>query len=32
LEQRFSSAGSGTGWRLREMGKLMHPLGQTVSG
>ena len=28
LEQRFSSAGSGTGWRLREMGKLMHPLGQ----
>jgi Protein of unknown function (DUF2490) len=29
LEQRFSSAGSGTGWRLREMGKLMHPLGQS---
>jgi len=28
LEQRFSSAGSGTGVRLREMGKLIHPLGQ----
>jgi len=27
LEQRFHSAGSDTGWRLREMGKLMHPLG-----
>lgn len=28
LEQRFHSAGSDTGWRLRELGKLMHPLGQ----
>jgi hypothetical protein len=27
LEQRFHSAGSDTGWRFREMGKLMHPLG-----
>jgi hypothetical protein len=27
LEQRFSSAGSDTGWRFREMGKLMQPLG-----
>lgn len=27
LEQRFHSAGSGTGVRLREMGKLMQPLG-----
>ena len=27
LEQRFNSAGSGTGVRLREMGKLMQPLG-----
>jgi hypothetical protein len=26
LEERFSSAGSGTGVRLREMGKLMQPL------
>jgi hypothetical protein len=27
LEQRFHSAGSGTGVRLRELGKLMQPLG-----
>jgi hypothetical protein len=27
LEQRFNSAGSGTAWRFREMGKLMQPLG-----
>ena len=27
LEQRFNSGGSDTGWRFREMGKLMHPLG-----
>jgi len=27
LEQRFRSAGSGTGVRFREMGKLMQPLG-----
>jgi hypothetical protein len=27
LEERFHSAGSDTGWRFREMGKLMHPLG-----
>jgi Protein of unknown function (DUF2490) len=28
LEQRFHSAGSDTGWRFREMGKLMQPLGK----
>jgi hypothetical protein len=28
LEERFNSAGSGTGVRLREMGKLMQPLGK----
>lgn len=27
LEQRFNSAGSGTAWRFREMGKLIQPLG-----
>jgi hypothetical protein len=27
LEQRFNSSGSGTGVRLREMGKLIQPLG-----
>ncbi len=27
LEQRFRSTGGGTGWRLREMGKLIQPLG-----
>ena len=27
LEQRFHSAGSDKGWRLREMGKLIQPLG-----
>jgi hypothetical protein len=27
LEQRFNSAGTGTGVRLREMGKLIQPLG-----